>query len=223
MPVSEVSPLVEELLAAGRLVALEAGLLHAHALQAAAHQVLTTLSAYHEANPMRSGMSREELRSRLSRTMDAKGFGRVLARMETSGAVVSEGGRIRSARHETRFTPDQENARETILRGLLAERFNPPSAEEIQTGLPPKIAGEVWDALVENGAIVRISAGVFLHQDAIAEAVERVRAYLTENGAMTASQFRDLLGTTRKYAVPLLEYLDAQRITRRRDDLRELF
>jgi selenocysteine-specific elongation factor len=106
---------------------------------------------------------------------------------------------------------------------LLAERFNPPSAEEIQTGLPPKIAGEVWDALVENGAIVRISAGVFLHQDAIAEAVERVRAYLTENGAMTASQFRDLLGTTRKYAVPLLEYLDAQRITRRRDDLRELF
>jgi selenocysteine-specific elongation factor len=171
---------------------------------------------------MRSGMSREELRSRVSRFMDPKGFARVLARLEGAGRVTSEGGRVRLAAHAPRFTPEQESVRRSLVDGLLRDPFNAPSAEELKAGLPPRAAHEVWDALVDNGEIVRVSEGVFLHRDAVSQAVEKVRAYLTEHKQMTAAQFRDLLGTTRKYAVPLMEYLDAQRVTRRLGDVREL-
>lgn len=223
MPVPEVSALVEELRVTGELAALEGGtVLHRHRLDAAGHLVTSTLSAHHEAQPMRAGMSREELRSRLSRQMDAKGFNLILSRLEAEGTVVSEAGRVRLASHQAQFNPEQEKAREALEAGLLRDPFNAPSFEELKAGLPARVAQEVWDALIDNGVVVRIAADVFLHRKAVEQAVEKVRAHLAEAGQMTASQFRDLLGTTRKYAVPLLEYLDAQRVTRRLGDVREL-
>lgn len=223
MPAAEVASLFQEMKADGRLVAAEGDTaLHPHRIEAAEHQILTALLAHHEAQPMRSGMSREELRSRVSRYMDAKGFTRVLNRLEAAERIASEGGRVRLASNAARFTPEQDAVREKLIEGLLRDPFNAPSAEELKAGLPSKLAQEVWEALVDNGEIVRISEGVFLHRQAVQRAIEKVRAYLTEHRQITASQFRDLLGTTRKYAVPLMEYLDAQRVTRRFGDVREL-
>jgi selenocysteine-specific elongation factor len=226
MPAEEVRPLVEALKERGELVPIEGEtVLHRHRLDAAEHQLLSQLAEFHAAQPMRTGMSREELRSRLSRQMDPKGFNLVLGRLEAEGRVASEGGRVRQAGHEPRFTPEQERIREALEQGLLADPFNAPFYEEIRAGagLPPKPAAEVWEALIDNGMVVRISADVFLHRRAVEQAVAQVRGYLKEHGQITAAQFRDLLGTTRKYAVPLMEYLDAQRVTRRIGDARELF
>jgi selenocysteine-specific elongation factor len=170
-------------------------------------------------------MSREELRSRLSRQLDAKGFTMILGRLEASGAVATEGGRVRIAGHEPQFTEEQRRMVDAIEAGLLRDQFNSPTFEEIRTGagLPAKPAQEVWEALIDNGVVVRIAAEVFFHRKAVAEAVARVRAYLQENKSMTAAQFRDMVGTTRKYAVPLMEHLDAIRVTRRIGDARELY
>jgi selenocysteine-specific elongation factor len=226
MPVDEVRSLIEALKERGELVPITGEtVLHRHRLDAAEHQVTGILSGHHEAQPMRAGMSREELRSRLSRQMDAKGFSLVLDRLEAAGRVISEGGRVRLAGHEPRFTPEQERIREALEAGLLADPFNAPFYDEIRAAasLPARPAQEVWDALIDNGVIVRITADVFLHRRAVEQAVERVRAYLREHKQMTAAQFRDMLGTSRKYAVPLMEYLDAQRVTRRLGDVRELF
>jgi selenocysteine-specific elongation factor len=157
--------------------------------------------------------------------MDAKAFNLVLGRLEADGRVILERGRSRLATHEPQFTPEQGRIAEALERGLLADPFNAPAFEEMRAaaGLPAKPAQEVWEALVDNGVAVRISADVFLHRKAVEQAVERVRAYLKEHGQMTAAQFRDMVGTSRKYAVPLMEYLDAQRVTRRIGDARELF
>ena len=224
MPVSEVSALFQDLKEEGDLVPLEGEtVIHRHRLDAAGHLLTGALASHHHAQPMRSGMSREELRSRLSRQMETKGFNLVLGRLEAAGTVVSETGRVRLAEHEARFTEEQQRARQALESGLLREPFNAPSLEELKAGLPPKLAAEVWEALIDNGEVVRITADVFLHRQAVTQAVEKVRAYLTAEKQMTAAQFRDLLGTTRKYAVPLMEYLDAQRVTRRIGDHRELF
>jgi len=224
MPAEEVASLVAGLKERGDLVEIEAGrFLHRHRLDAAAHLVTGTLSEFHAAQPMRAGMSREELRSRLSRQVDAKGFNLVLTRVEAEGLVAAEGGRVRLASHEPQLTPEQRRVADAFESGLLADPFNAPSYDELRAGLPPKAAQEVWDALLGNGVIVRISEGVFLHRKAVEQAIEQVRAYLAENRQVTAAQFRDLLGTSRKYAVPLMEYLDAQRVTRRLGDVRELF
>jgi selenocysteine-specific elongation factor len=195
VPADEVRRLVEILKESGELVGMDGEtVLHRHRLDAAGHQVIGVLSAHHAAQPMRSGMSREELRSRLSRQMDAKGFNMILGRLEAEGTVAAGGGRVRLTAHEPQFTDEQR-----------------------------RIAQEVWEALVDNGVVVRIAADVFLHRQAVEAAITRVREYLAEQKQMTAGQFRDLLGTSRKYAVPLLEYLDAQRVTRRLGDYRELF
>ncbi|HTE18221.1 MAG TPA: SelB C-terminal domain-containing protein, partial [Armatimonadota bacterium] len=226
MPLDEVRTWVGTLKERGELVPMDGEtVLHRHRLESAEHLVLGTLSAHHAVQPMRTGMSREELRSRLSRQLDTKGFNLILGRLEADGRVVSQGGRVRLREHAPQFTPEQGRIVEALEGGLLRDPFNAPFYEELRAAasLPPKPAQEVWEALIDNGAVVRISADVFLHRQAVETAVERVKAYLAENRQMTAAQFRDMLGTSRKYAVPLMEYLDAQRVTRRVGDVRELF
>lgn len=226
LPLEEVRSHFATLAERGELVRMDGEtMVHRHRLDAAEHQVTGILSSYHEAQPMRTGMSREELRSRLSRQMDAKGFALALGRLESAGTVMAEGGRVRLGTHTPQFTPEQQRIAETLEAALLKDPFNSPFYEEIRTAhnLPAKAAQEVWEALIDNGQIVRITSDVFLHRQAVDQAVSRVKAYLQENGQMTAAQFRDMVGTTRKYAVPLMEYLDAIRVTRRIGDVRELF
>jgi selenocysteine-specific elongation factor len=157
--------------------------------------------------------------------MDARGFNTLLGRLEAEGRLLSEGGRVRLAGHEPRFTEREAAIAATLEAGLRRDPFNAPFFPDLcaEAGLDAKAALDVWEALIDNGVVVRITADVFLHREAVAQAIERVRAYCRENGSITAAQFRDMVGTSRKYAVPLMEYLDAQRVTRRRGDLRELF
>jgi selenocysteine-specific elongation factor len=173
---------------------------------------------------LRAGMSREELRSRLSRQMEAKGFGLVLARLEKQGRVVLQAGRARDAEHEPTFTAEQAAAAKQIEADLLREQFAPPSPEEIMGRAgPAPTARAVWEALLDHGTVVRVADGVFFHRTALDAVATLVREHLTAQGKMTASAFRDLIGSSRKYAVPLLEYLDATRVTRRIGDERMLF
>jgi selenocysteine-specific elongation factor len=199
-------------------------MLNAEVVAAAEGQVLDALRQFHRAQPLRAGMSREELRSRLSRSMDAKGFNLVLSRLEKQGRVVSQAGRVRDAEHQPTFTPEQKEAANRIEAELLRERFSPPSPEEVMSraGSAPA-ARAVWEALLDHGAIVRVADGVFFHRTALEDVARMVRDHLATQGTMTAAAFRDLIGSSRKYAVPLLEYLDATRVTRRVGDERVLF
>jgi selenocysteine-specific elongation factor len=226
MPAEAVRSLVDRLVEEEVLIPFDsANVVHSHAVEAAEHGVLQAVAAFHAANPLRLGMSREELRSRLSRQLENRSFQWVLARMDAAGRIAATAARVKLAGHEPQYTEQQQRVAAAFEEALLAERFSPPSPDEImeERRLTGKPAQEVWDALIDNGTVVRIAEGVFLHRKAIDEVIERVRAYLGQQGTMTASQFRDLIGSTRKYAVPLLEYLDAQKVTRRFGDQRELF
>jgi selenocysteine-specific elongation factor len=226
MPPEEVRSRIDRLVEERVLVPFDsAHVVHAHAVEAAEHGVLQALAAFHAANPLRVGMSREELRSRLSRQLEGRSFQWVLARLDGAGRIAASAARVKLADHEPQYTEQQRGIAATFEEALLADRFSPPSPDEFMAsrGLSGRTAQEVWEALIDNGTVVRIAEGVFLHRQAIEEVITRVRAYLAEHGTMTASQFRDLIGSTRKYAVPLLEYLDAQKVTRRFGDQRELF
>jgi selenocysteine-specific elongation factor len=231
LPLETTHALVEELRASGQLVAPEAdgkaatgGVLSAEAVRAAGAQMLQALAEFHRAQPLRAGMSREELRSRLSRVMDSKGFNLLLTRLEKEGRVVSQAGRVRHAEHTATFSPEQAQIAARIEAELTRERFAPPAPEEILGRLGSASATrEVWDALIDHGTVVRVAEGVFFHRTALEAVTQMVRDHLAQEGKMTASAFRDLIGSSRKYAVPLLEYLDASRVTRRVGDERILF
>src|SRR5438270_8711962 len=191
MPLEEARSLLDELKIQGRLIATDAeGFLHAHRIEAAEGQIMAALREFHAAQPLRVGMSREELRSRLSRAMDAKGFGLVLERMECAGRVEPLDGRVRVAGHQPKYTPEQARVDEAFEGALLEAPASPPAYEEIVQSrrLPAATAREVWEALIDAGTVVRVAEGVFFHRRALDRVKEQVRAHLAEREKMTASE-----------------------------------
>jgi selenocysteine-specific elongation factor len=170
------------------------------------------LKAYHVQHPMRVGAPREEVRSRLG--LKAQAFNNVLDRMLADGVMAQDRAYLRMPDHSVALTGAQKRLVEQYLRSLLAQPFSPPTDQ--------KLDADLLAYLVDEGMVVRMEEGVVFHAEAYRQAVEKVTGYLREHGKATAAELRDLLGTTRKYIMPLLTYMDTQRITRRVGDDRVL-
>jgi len=181
-------------------------------------RVTASLTAYHEAQPLRRGMPKEELRSRTS--IPAEVFSEVLDLLAEEGRIVERGGEVAVATHTQRLSADQE----AVIRGFLAELesqpFNPPPLADLlrRHGLTPALL----QYLVADGRIVRVNEDTVFARTAYDEAVRLLRAHLTQHRTLTVAAARDLLGSSRRYVLPLLEWMDAQKITRRVGDDRIL-
>ena len=182
-----------------------------------ARRAADELAAYHAAHPMRPGMAREELRSRLG--VAAASFPAVVQGLVDEGLVVDRGGSLAAPSHEVRIEPDTGAAAE-LLRALAADPFAPPSLAEAM-----RVAGageELVRALVRSGDIVRVSDDVAFTREAYASAVALVKELMATNGSVTVAQLRDRMGASRRPVLALLEHLDAERVTRRVGDARVL-
>jgi selenocysteine-specific elongation factor len=187
------------------------------------------VSEQHRQYPLRGGLSKEEWRTRigLSPRMAADVFlmlqeEGVLAEA-TSGARITgtTGGLIRLPDFAPVFTIEQQKQVERLLHTFRADPYTPPGRAEIEA----EVGSEILGALLEQGVLVRLgnpADPVLFLRETYDEAVARLIAYLREHGTMTAAEARDILGTTRKYVLPLLEHLDERRITRRLGDQRVL-
>jgi selenocysteine-specific elongation factor len=175
-------------------------------------QAQTALKRYHATAPLRWGMSREELRSRLG--LPSRVWPDVLAELIAAGVVAERGASV----HLPDFTPRLDPQREAVAAAYLAALEQEPFAPSV----PPPEDPELLAYLVESGAVVRVAEGVYFAASAYRQMVERVVARLQERGTITVAEVRDLFQTSRKFALGLLEYLDEQRITRRLGDGRVL-
>jgi selenocysteine-specific elongation factor len=174
------------------------------------------LRAYHGAHPLRSGMAREELRSRLG--VSPASFGAVIDGLVQDGCVVERNGSLAAPGHEVEL--DEAGPQADLLRVLGARPFTPPSLQEAmqQTGA----SEELVRALAQRGDIVRVSDDVAFTRSAFDSAVAMVKEIVGGNGSVTVAQLRDRMGASRRPVLALLEYLDAQRVTRRVGDARLL-
>ena len=176
----------------------------------------TTLDNFHDKYPLRSGMPREELRSRLR--MDASLFNaavRVLidsARLAVSGSILARDG------FQVRFTESQARQAEALNSRLGEDRFSPPSI----AALREQAGSELVDALVEMGDLIQINPEIVFRSPDYEEMAAAVREMIGENGALTVAEFRDRFGTSRKYALAVLEHFDAIGVTERDGDARRL-
>jgi len=187
------------------------------AWQSIATRAARELEAFHGAYPLRPGMAREELRSRLG--VAAASFPAVVRGLVEDGRVVERNGSLAAPAHSVTLDPTTGPAAELVT--LLArESFTPPSLGEAmqQTGATE----ETVRALVQSGEIVRLSSDVALTKNAYASALELVKELIQANGSVTVAQLRDRMGASRRPVLALLEYLDAQRVTRRVGDSRVL-
>ena len=154
-------------------------------------------------------MSKEALRAELD--LSAPAFGDLLERTE---AIVEEDALVRLAAHRVELNPEQARAR-TELMGQIEGSFSPPFAKELDADQ------DLIRSLLQSGDLVRIG-DFYLSGAQAAEARRLVRERIEKDGPQTVAQIRDLLGTTRKYAVPLCEWLDSTGATRRQGDTRAL-
>jgi selenocysteine-specific elongation factor len=178
----------------------------------------------HRQYPLRSGLSKEEWRSRLG--LPPKVAAEVLATLQEEGQVAeslgvtgSAGGYIRLPDFRPTFTPRQQQQIEQLLVLFREHPFLPPGRAEAEA----QVGSEALLALIEQGTLVKVgnAADVVLFlRESYDDALAELLAYVRKHGTMTAAEARDVLGTTRKYILPLLEHMDERRLTRRVGDER---
>ena len=179
-------------------------------------RVTGLLGEYHRQHPLRVGMPRGELKSRLR--LETRLFNEVVELAARQGIVALAGETLRLPEHEVRFSPQQQARVDALLAAFAKNPYTPPSVAEAEALVGP----EVLRALIEQGVLVKVSEDVCFLEETYREMVDRVVGHIKERGSITVAQVRDMFGASRKYALALMEHLDDRRVTRRVGDERVL-
>ena len=171
-----------------------------------------SIEAFYRQFPLRRGAPKEELRSRLG--MTAQVFNLAFARLQQNAVVEEDGALVRLPGYEPTLSNEQSEQVNAYLRLLESDPFSPPTDTPLDS--------EVLNLLDEQGKIVRVSETVVYSADAYKRMVDIVSEYIRDNGEISVANVRDVLGTSRKYALALMDYMDHKRITRRVGDARVL-
>lgn len=223
---------ISSLFAAGTLVALEPSVSSAslspnslvtslgtwNALVARAVQEVT---AYHQNYPLRRGLPREELKSRLKMPSGPSGtrlFTAVVRKLVSEGLLEEAGSLILQPGHAIRFNPHQQRQVDQLLARFAAAPYAPPSVKECHAD----VGEDLFTALIDLGELVSLSTEVVFRRVDYEKMVADVRNLLQTRGTLTAAEARDHFGTSRRYILALLEHLDSIGMTQRDGDLRRL-
>ena len=190
---------------------------------AAQEKIIDTLAAFHEAQPLLAGQNASQLRRELN--IDELGFEKLENRLIAERQLVTEGNLLRLASHEIQFSQEEETAKETLEKLFLEAGMNTPALSELNTLLPeytPKVLESTFFALLNLGQFIKIADNFFIHKIVFEKVSELLTTHLRENETITVAEFREMAQTSRKYAVPFLEYCDSQNLTVRDGNVRRL-
>lgn len=182
------------------------------------------LNNYHHKWPLRLGAKKAEVRSKYLTRASAKLFNQVLILMTSQSNIGISKEYIKLNEHQIHFSGKNLKSKDIILKIMQERCYTPPSLEEFAdlTHLSMAMVKEILDALVYQNTIVKISEGFYLTTENFIACKENLIKYLQENEGIELGTFRNLLNTSRKYALPLLEYFDTIKITKRVGDVRML-
>ena len=181
-------------------------------------KIKNALSEFHKKNPLSSGMPKEELRTHLK--VNHEIWGNLL---KSIGDVVVDKDILRLKDFAV-ISDDASSAKGKIMGIIEKAGFQPPFKEEISTALsmPPKVVSDILKLMAKDGTVTRINDSMYISAASYQKMISSLRAFYAKKPEMTVAEFRDVLGTTRKYALPFLEYLDSNKITLRVGDVRKL-
>ncbi len=187
--------------------------------------VLSLLEQYHLDNPLKTGLAREEIRSRLRPPVDQKLFQYLMNSLVKSGALVQEEAEVRLSSHEVTLQVDEQEMQEKIGTLYKEAGLRPPNLKDVLAmfgEFPEKQIRQVIDLLLQNGTLVKINEALFFHAEELDQLANKLQAHLAEKEEIDAPGFKDLTGLTRKFSIPLLEYFDKIKLTLRVGDKRIL-
>ncbi len=204
-------------------------LIHAAYFKALADRILTLLEKFHAANPLFGGITKEELRGNLEAPVAAVRrqtsptlFAALLQELTEQGKIFVQGEMIRIAGREIVLTPEEKAAKGRISEAFEKAGLAVPSTKEVLAGLPiDRARGEkILKILLKEGTLVKVAEDLIFHIAALGRLRELIAHQKLRSSRIDVAVFKELTGLTRKYAIPLLEYLDRQSVTRREGDER---
>ena len=218
-------------------------LVDARHLATVAGGILAAMERFHAQNPLLPGVAKEDLRGRLMSPSTSAGrrptgraepqrgsnqlpspslFNAALQSLGSQGKIQADGEMVRLAGRDVQLSSGETAAKESISRAFEQAGLTVPSASEVLARLPVERARaeKIFQILLREKTLVRVSEGLVFHRSAL----DRLRQLLAQRKAKSARidvpTFKEMTGVTRKYAIPLLEYLDRERVTRRQGDER---
>ncbi len=168
-------------------------------------EVTSGLQSYHNQYPLRRGMPREELKSRLR--VASGHFDQMVEKLVKEKALVMAGTAVALPAHKITLSPAQQSEVNAFLKAVNDGGFSPPSDLSLDI--------ELLNVLIQERKVVKVAEGVVFSHAAYEEMIGRIRDYIKSHGKITVAEVRDMFQNSRKYAVALMEHLDAERITRR--------
>lgn len=215
----EIKSTIKSLIQEGEIIQSEGRLFHETVYNDFSNRVIAILDDFHKENPLKPGMSKEALKA-VFRGVDLKML-EALTRMVKGIALEKE--LIRRETFQISLSEDKMQLKGKILEILEETAFQPPSMDELaeKISIRKEEAGELLKIMASEKSLVRINDSLYITMRLYSDMMERLRNYFNEKKEMTVGDFRDLLGTSRKYAIPFLEYLDSNRITLRVGEVRK--
>ncbi|MBM4129247.1 MAG: hypothetical protein FJ243_03895, partial [Nitrospira sp.] len=209
---------LEKLKKEGLLLSVEDLLIHRSVFDSLKQKILHSLQDFHARNPLKPGMPKEELRAAVR--MESRLFDGLITAINE---IVTEKELLRLKAFSMAVSREEEQLKKKILDILEKSGYQPPSKDELSQSfkLDQKHLSDILKLMVKEESLVRINDSLYLAASAYKKMIERLKGFFGKKQEMTVAEFRDVLGTSRKYAVPFLEYLDSNKITLRVGDVRK--
>ncbi len=219
----QVDEAISALTAFGKTLLIRGRIFHQRTAGEVGEAIRREVAAFHETQPWRLGIPKEELKARVFGAGDSRLYAHVLAELVTGGAVEESGDFIRQPGRAPALSPQDAKVRDHIVRLLREGKFSPPPREEVARGAGDGATFDrVFRLLLDEGTIVEVAPGVIFHRSVLDEIKTVVAEEITARGSITVAGLRDRLKTSRKYALTVLEYFDTIKLTRRIGDVRVL-
>ena len=213
---------LEILLRDGRALTAEENVFSGPVVEAGEEKIADTLGDFHHANPLRGGLSLEELRQSFPFNTGSGLPDALIRRLTDGGVLAVEGGLVRLSGFMRRLTPEQEDLRRQVRTILEDSGLSPPGMDDLARELAADVAQlqDILRFMESEGELLALEGALFFWKPHVQAAGERVVESLAGKEELGPADFRDVLGVTRKYLLPLLRYMDTVGVTTRRGDQR---
>ena len=182
--------------------------------------MVSFLNDFHKKNPLKGGVKREELRTRLLPEVEIAKVDALLNHFIEKGSIKEVKGLISISSFKVEAGEKLQKLMDRLEADYKKAAFAPPATDEVIAKANDKQAAQVMDMMLSEGILIRLDPQIYIHSECYNKALETVYELIDKNGQTTLAEFRDALGTSRKYAVALLEYFDNRKLTKKVGDTR---
>jgi selenocysteine-specific elongation factor len=198
--------------------------LHKKFLEEKIEEIHDVLSKFHEDNPLKEGISKEEFKNKIfGKTTKQKCYDELLKILEHKDIIHVQDKSVHLSSFTITYTEEQKRIKDFIKKSYKDSKYSPPKYEEIlEKEKNKKLFKMVYDSLIDCGELTKVSEECIFSTECYEAAKSMVTDFIKKNGSITAAEGRDIFNTSRKYAVALLENFDAIKLTRRVEDKRIL-